>query len=95
MPMKRTAPQYVMCIFNEPNPASLELRKIYRTLPDAQAKRLGMIRVIDEENEDYLYPSAWFVPARLPARAGSVFESPRMAASAKRPRSRATARAGR
>ena len=25
-----------------------------------------MIRVIDKENEDYLYPASWFVPIELP-----------------------------
>ena len=40
---------------------SLERRKIYVSLPDAQAERLGQIRVIDESGEDYLYPKSAFV----------------------------------
>lgn len=35
---------------------SLELRKIYEVLDDPAATRHNMIRVIDEEGEDYLYP---------------------------------------
>jgi hypothetical protein len=27
-----------------------------------------MIRVIDEKNEDYLYPASWFVPIELPTK---------------------------
>lgn len=28
----------------------------------------AMIRVIDEENEDYLYPASWFLPIELPTK---------------------------
>jgi hypothetical protein len=37
-------------------------RGIYTSLPDAEAKKLGMIRVIDESGEDYLFPKDRFVP---------------------------------
>ncbi|HAF21700.1 MAG TPA: hypothetical protein DCK93_02125, partial [Blastocatellia bacterium] len=37
-------------------PASLELHKIYRVLPDEDAATDGDIRVVDESGEDYLYP---------------------------------------
>jgi hypothetical protein len=36
------------------------------SLPDAQAERLGQIRVIDESGEDYLYPKKAFVKVALP-----------------------------
>lgn len=58
--------RFAVCIRNEGNEASLELRKIYEVLDDAVAASHQMIRVIDEENEDYLYPAAWFVPIDLP-----------------------------
>ena len=58
--------RFAVCIRNEENEASLELRKIYEVLDDAVAASHQMIRVIDEENEDYLYPAAWFVPIDLP-----------------------------
>ena len=58
--------RFSVCIRNEGNEASLELRKIYEVLDDAVAASHQMIRVIDEENEDYLYPAAWFVPIDLP-----------------------------
>lgn len=50
----------VVCISNEDYPASLETRKLYVAIPDADAERLGLIRVIDESGEDYLYPKRRF-----------------------------------
>jgi hypothetical protein len=58
--------RYVVCIHNEESEHSLELRKIYEVLEDTVAEKHHMIRVIDEEDEDYLYPSAWFLPIELP-----------------------------
>ena len=37
--------------------AALELRKIYRVVPDADAAQDGDVRLIDESGEDYLYPA--------------------------------------
>ena len=56
----------VVCIANQGYGASLELRKLYQSLPDAEAKRLGQLRVIDESGEDYLYPASFFVAVTLP-----------------------------
>ena len=58
---------YVVCVRNEDYPASLELRKLYPVLEDAFAAQHGMVRVIDESGEDYLYPSEFFVRVELPA----------------------------
>ncbi len=54
-----------MCVENASNPESLQLLKVYRTLPDAEAQRDNWIRVIDESGEDYLYPKDYFVPVEL------------------------------
>jgi hypothetical protein len=51
---------------NTEYPASLELHKIYRVLPDKDAKRDGDLRIIDESGEDYLYPADYFVLVDLP-----------------------------
>ena len=59
--------RFVVCLKNEGNEASLELRKIYEVLEDPLASTHQMIRVIDEENEDYLYPAEWFVEIELPS----------------------------
>lgn len=57
--------KFVVCIKNEDYPASLEIRKIYQTLPDPEAIAHQMIRVIDESGEDYLYPSGYFMAIKL------------------------------
>lgn len=56
---------YAVCVKNEGYPASLELRKIYRVVPDKKSGMLGLVRIIDESGEDYLYPADHFVPIRL------------------------------
>jgi len=56
-----------VCVRNAGYLASLELRKLYEVLEDAEAASDDMIRVIDESGEDYLYPSDMFVFAPLPA----------------------------
>lgn len=53
--------KFVVCIKNQDYSASLEIRKIYQTLPDPEAIAHQMIRVIDESGEDYLYPSGYFM----------------------------------
>ena len=55
-----------MCLSNEGSPASLEVRKIYTALPDAVAQKTGMIRVVDESGEDYLYPREQFSDIKVP-----------------------------
>jgi hypothetical protein len=58
--------QFVICIQNEGYPASLELWKVYRAVPDEKAAEHRLIRVIDESGEDYLYSESYFVPINLP-----------------------------
>lgn len=53
--------EFVVCVRNTDYPASLELRKIYEILPGPEAAARGLIRVIDESGEDYLYPKTFFV----------------------------------
>lgn len=64
--MKKTEAQFAICIKNRNYPASLEVRKIYRVVPDAAAAAHKQMRVIDESGEDYLYPADYFVSIRLP-----------------------------
>jgi hypothetical protein len=66
MSQKKPALKFAVCIRNEDYEASLELHKIYRVLPDEDAKIDGDIRVVDESGEDYLYPAEWFVFIELP-----------------------------
>ena len=58
---------YVVCVKNDEYPASLEVGKIYRALPDGAAAKHSLLRVIDESAEDYLYPDALFLPIELTA----------------------------
>ncbi|MBA2376326.1 MAG: hypothetical protein H0V75_09360 [Rubrobacter sp.] len=55
---------YVVCVNNEGYPTSLDLFKLYRTLPDGEPE-LGLIRVVDESGESYLYPESRFVPMEV------------------------------
>jgi len=42
-------------------------------VPDADAISHGLIRVVDESGEDYLYQEDLFVPIELPAAARPAF----------------------
>jgi hypothetical protein len=59
---------FVVCLSNDGYAASLEVRKIYAALADATAMKLGLLRVIDESGDDYLYPSEQFGKVELPPR---------------------------
>ena len=59
---KSRTKHFAVCIDNRGYPASLELHKIYRVVPDAAAAADGDIRVVDESGEDYLYPPDDFEP---------------------------------
>lgn len=60
-------PQLLICIDNAGYAAALEQRKIYVALNDPDALREGLVRVVDESGQDYLYPRERFVAAELPA----------------------------
>ena len=55
-----------MCVRNEGYEVSLEIRKIYVSIEDEDAKSRRMVRVVDESGEDYLYPQKMFLPIDLP-----------------------------
>jgi hypothetical protein len=58
--------RFAVCVDNSEYPASLEIHKIYRVVPDLDAERDGDLRIIDESGEDYLYPGRYFVAIDLP-----------------------------
>jgi len=64
---KETPPDFVVCVNNDEYPASLEMHKIYRVVPDEDAAAEGDIRIVDESGEDYLYPASFFVSIKVPA----------------------------
>jgi hypothetical protein len=67
-PRKSRARRFVVCVNNAGYPASLELHKIYRVLPDEDAETDGDIRVVDESGEDYLFSANRFVEIEPPLR---------------------------
>lgn len=71
---------FVICINNNSNPASLIVGKVYRRLPDPEAESHNMLRIIDEdksESDGYLYPASMFVPIELPEEAQRVLMTSR------------------
>lgn len=58
--------RFAVCVNNTGYPASLELHKIYRVLPDEDTEAEGDLRVVDESGEDYLYPAERFIVVDLP-----------------------------
>lgn len=68
MPREQTEPKFVLCVRND-DCDDLELRKVYRVLPDVRAAKEDYLRVVDESGEDYLYPASYFVAVKLPQKA--------------------------
>lgn len=64
--MRRPPIQFVLCVDNAGNEASLIRGKVYRALPDVQAARDNLIRVVDESGEDYLFAKKQFVTVEFP-----------------------------
>src|SRR5438034_635023 len=64
---RRLPHRWVVCVANPGYAASLERRKLYRSLMDQRASWGGLIRVIDESGESYFYPSEFFRPIRVTA----------------------------
>lgn len=59
--------KFAVCLSNDGYPASLEPRKLYEVLDDAQAISKNLLRVIDESGEDYLYSASMFALIPIPA----------------------------
>ena len=68
-------PQFGLCLNNEGYPASLEVGKVYRVVPDDAATTHGYIRVIDESGEDYAYTVSRFHLIQLPIAVEKVLLS--------------------
>ena len=58
---------FVVCLRNRGYVASLEVRKLYPFVEDAEAEANNLIRVVDESGEDYLYPANLFRKLTLPS----------------------------
>jgi hypothetical protein len=73
--------KFVICLDNRSNPESLIVGKVYLTLPDKNAAKAGLIRVLDEtygepgSEDGYLYPQSMFTAITLPKAAENVLEN--------------------
>jgi hypothetical protein len=68
MIMENNERKFALCVKND-DCEDLELRKIYRILPDKSASQEGYLRILDESGEDYLYPESYFRLIELPREA--------------------------
>ena len=64
--MKRVEKKFAVCLDNEGYEASLIPGKIYKVLGDARAAKDGLVRVVDESGEDYLFDRSQFVFVTFP-----------------------------
>jgi hypothetical protein len=64
----RRKKRFLLCVRNK-GCEDLELRKLYKQLPDVRGAKDGFVRVVDESGEDYLYPADRFVAVELPREA--------------------------
>jgi hypothetical protein len=58
--LPRRKKKLAVCVDNGGYEASLTVGKKYAVKPDAELEKDGMIRVIDEEGEDYIYEARHF-----------------------------------
>jgi hypothetical protein len=58
--------RWAVCINDEDYPASLEVGKLYQVIPDPTGNAHGLLRVIDESGEDYLYEKSRFFAVEIP-----------------------------
>jgi hypothetical protein len=61
------AQRFDVCVRNTGYRASLEQKKNYVSIPDAEAEQHGQLRVVDESGEDYLFSADRFVAIDVPA----------------------------
>ena len=57
---------WLVCVSNAGYEIDLEPRKLYERVVDEAAEQKGLVRIIDDSGEDYLFPSALFAAIDLP-----------------------------
>ncbi len=57
---------FALCLDSEGYRSSLEVGKLYQTIPDKEAEGHGLIRVIDESGEEYAFGAERFHLMKLP-----------------------------
>lgn len=66
--MKKGESIFALCVKND-DCEDIEVRKIYKMIPDKRASQEGYLRIVDESGEDYLYPESYFLIIDLPLMA--------------------------
>ena len=61
----KSKPHFYICLQNAGS-EDLIVGKVYQSLPDEVVTAEGLLRIIDESGEDYLYPSKYFAVITLP-----------------------------
>jgi len=56
--------RFLLCVRNK-GCEDLEIRKLYEQLPDRRGVEEGLVRVVDESGDAYLYPATNFVAVEL------------------------------
>jgi hypothetical protein len=70
--MKNISPtHFAICLTNKGS-EDLVIRKVYQVLPDESALEKGLLRIIDESGEDYLYPVSYFFIIDVPQKVERV-----------------------
>lgn len=73
MKRSRNGTQYVVCITNRGYRVSLVVRRLYPVIPDKDAEQRGLVRIIDESGDAYLYPKKMFAAVDLPSTLAKKF----------------------
>lgn len=63
---KKELAHFAVCLDNKGYPASLEVGKLYRVIPDQKAEAEGLIRVFDESGEDHAFDAERFHSITVP-----------------------------
>jgi hypothetical protein len=61
----QSRPVFAVCVAND-GCDDLSTGMLYRVLPDEAGAQEGLIRVVDDSGEDYLYPESRFVVVQVP-----------------------------
>ncbi len=67
--------QWVECVEDEGYQFDLSLHKRYRVIPDPDGAEVGLVRIVDETGEDYLYPRSMFAAAESQPAPGEMLSA--------------------
>jgi hypothetical protein len=64
--MRQPTKAFALCVDNADYKASLILGKVYRVIPNPEAAKDDLVRIVDESGEDYLFHKSLFVFVNFP-----------------------------